>query len=68
MTFSTIVAATDLRPESDEAIRQAVLIAGAGAKVALCHALPESRVVRSLFPQLHGDDAMAAPRAAGLGP
>lgn len=60
MTFTTIVAATDLRPESDDAIRQAVIIAGPTAKVALCHALPESKVVRSLFPQLHGDDALAA--------
>ncbi|NUP05606.1 MAG: universal stress protein [Polyangiaceae bacterium] len=60
MPFSRIVAATDLRIESDEAIRQALAIARGRHRVAICHVLPDTRLVRSLFPQLHADDAVAA--------
>ena len=59
-----ILAATDLRLESDEVIRQALAIAkaepGRACRVAVCHVLPELRVVRALFPQLHAEDALAA--------
>ncbi len=62
--LARILAATDLRPESDEVIRQALAIAkaepGRECRVAVCHVLPELRVVRSLFPQLNAEDALAA--------
>lgn len=58
--LARVLAATDLRPESDEVIRQALAIAEGKHRVALCHVLPELRVVRPLFPQLHAEDALAA--------
>src|SRR5687767_8046144 len=60
MTKSAVLVATDLLPESDEAVRQALAIARGRHKVALCHVLPDTRVVRPLFPHLHQDDALAA--------
>lgn len=60
MEHAAVLAATDLRPESDDAIRQALAAARGRHRVAICHVLPEVRRVRSLFPQLHSDDATAA--------
>jgi nucleotide-binding universal stress UspA family protein len=59
-TRSRILAATDLRPHSDEAIKQALAMARGTHRVAICHVMPEVRSVRPLFPQLQMDDALAA--------
>lgn len=60
MAFSRIVAATDLRIESDEAIRHAIEIAQGRHRVAVCHVIPDTRVVRTLFPQMNSEDALAS--------
>jgi nucleotide-binding universal stress UspA family protein len=59
-TRSRILVATDFRPGSDEAIRQALAMARGTHDVAICHVMPEVRTVRPLFPQLQIDDSLAA--------
>ncbi len=55
-----ILAATDLRPESDEALQQALSISGGRHRVAICHVLPRVDAIRPLFPQLHIEEGLAA--------
>lgn len=57
---SRILVATDFRPGSEEAIRQALAMARDAHDVAICHVMPEVRTVRPLFPQLQIDDSLAA--------
>lgn len=56
---TSILVATDLTSESDEALRHGAALAQGRHRLAVCHVLPDTRVVRSLFPQMNGDDALA---------
>jgi universal stress protein A len=65
MPFQKILVATDLRVESDEAVRQAMAIAQGRHKVALCHVVPDVRTMRPLLPHLVADDLLAAAEIQG---
>ena len=64
-----VLAATDLEPAADEAVRQADALASReGEPLHVCHVLPEVLRVRALFPQLHEPEAaelLALERQAG---
>lgn len=56
---TSILVATDLTSKSDEALRHGAALAQGRHTLAICHVLPDTRVVRPLFPQMNGDDALA---------
>jgi nucleotide-binding universal stress UspA family protein len=64
-----VLAATDLQPAADEAVRQAHALAEReGQPLHVCHVLPEMLRVRALFPQLHQPEVaerLALERQAG---
>lgn len=63
----TVLVASDLTRGSDEAIRQAAMIAGqAGSALVACHIVPEIFGIRPLFPQLRELDREEADRVRRL--
>jgi nucleotide-binding universal stress UspA family protein len=59
---NSIVVATDFSPNSDLAVIDASERARAtGARLVVCHVLPDLMQVRPLFPQLRLEDAMSVP-------
>lgn len=58
MTLSgPVLVATDLSPGADEALRQGDALAhGLGARLVVCHVIPDTSTVRVLFPERAGPD------------